>query len=203
MHLQSAAVGLEGMTPEAAEAFARGMANLKEGIDEARSLIRGLHPPILEGAGLLPAIESLVEQQGTSQGREIEFVCDEIPLHLSKFQETSVFRIVQETLTNAVRHSGAKRIRIEVSRQADHVRLEVRDWGRGFVVQTPSNGYGLKGILHRTRALRGTAEIASSLGDGTRITVRFPAVADVEDGPAPDSLPSLDAAGLPSGASRL
>ena len=88
MHLQSAAEHLEGMTPEAAEQFARGMALLQEGIDEARSLIRGLHPPILEGVGLVPAIESLVEQQQTSSGREIEFVCGEVPLHLSRFQET-------------------------------------------------------------------------------------------------------------------
>ena len=181
MHLQSAAEGLEGMTPETAVEFARGMALLQEGIDEARCLIRGLHPPILEGVGLLPAIESLVERQRTSQGREIEFVRGEAPLHLSRFQETSSFRIVQEALTNAVRHSGAKRIRIEVSQQADHVCLAVRDWGRGFDVHTPSSGYGLKGILHRARALRGNAEIMSTLADGTQITVRFPASAEVEE----------------------
>jgi signal transduction histidine kinase len=181
MHLQAAAEGLAGMAPEAAAHFARGMDLLQEGIDEARCLIRGLHPPVLDGVGLAPAIESLVEQQRTAEGRQIEFVCGEAPLHLSRFQETSVFRIVQEALANAVRHSGAERIRIEVSQQADHVRLEVRDWGCGFDVHAPCKGYGLKGILHRTRALRGNAEIMSTLGEGTWITVRFPASADVKE----------------------
>ena len=60
---------------------------------------------------------------------------------------------VQEALTNALRHSGAKRIRIEVSQQADQVCLAVRDWGRGLNVHAPSNGYGLKGILHRARGV--------------------------------------------------
>ena len=105
------------MTEEAAERFARGMALLQEGIDEARCLIRDLHPPVLEGVGLVPAIESLVAQQQTDRGGEIEFVAGESPLHLSGFQETSVFRIVQEALTNAVRHSGSARIRVEVSEQ--------------------------------------------------------------------------------------
>lgn len=180
MHLQSAAEHLEGMTQQAAADYANGMALLQQAIDEARCLISGLHPPILEGAGLVPAIEWLVEQQQASRGRQIEFVHGEVPPCLSTFQETGVFRIVQEALSNALRHSGAERIRIEVSQQADHVCVQVRDWGRGFDIQAPCNGFGLKGIQHRTRALRGTAEIMSCLGEGTRITVCFPALAHSE-----------------------
>ncbi|MGA2257684.1 MAG: ATP-binding protein [Thermoguttaceae bacterium] len=175
MHLQSAAERLEEMPPEAAVQFDRTMALLQEGIDEARCLIRGLRPPILEDLGLVPAIESLVEQQ-TSNCREIEFVYGEASRHLSRFQETSLFRIVQEALTNAVRHSGAKRIRIAISQQAGQLCLEVRDWGRGFDIHAPSDGYGLKGIRYRTRALQGQAEITSSPGEGTQFTVRFPMV---------------------------
>ena len=175
MHLQSAAEHLEGMAPEAAADFARGMELLQEGIDEARCLIRGLHPPVLEGVGLVPAIESLVEQQQIFTGRAIEFVYDESPLHLARFQEINLFRIVQEALANAVRHSGAKRIRVEISRQADHVRIEVRDWGCGFDIRALREGYGLKGIEHRARALQGEADITSSPGDGTQVAVRIPA----------------------------
>ena len=182
MHLQSAAEHLEGMTSEAAVQFARGMALLQEGIDEARCLIGGLHPPILEGVGLVPAIESLVAQQQTYNGGEIEFVAGEPPLHLSKFEETSVFRIVQEALTNAVRHSGAKRIRVAISQQTDHVCIKVRDWGCGFDVHAPCKGYGLKGIRHRTRALQGEAKFISSPGDGAHVMVRFPSTSSHIEG---------------------
>ena len=103
------------------------------------------------------------------------------PCNLSRFQETNLFRIVQEALTNAVRHSGAKRIRIEISQQADQVCLEVRDWGRGFDIHAPCDGYGLKGIRYRTRVLQGTAEITSTLGEGTRISVRFPPPAGAKE----------------------
>ena len=174
MHLQAAAAHVQGMIPEAASQFARGMVLLQEGINEARCLIGGLHPPILEGAGLVPAIESLVAQQQTSKSGPIEFVYGEAPLHLSSFQKTSIFRIVQEALTNAVRHSGAKRIRVEISQQVDHVCIDVRDWGRGFDVHAPRKGYGLTGIRHRARALQGEAKITSSPGKGAHIMVRFP-----------------------------
>ena len=149
MHLELAAKHLDGMPQEAAAQFVRGMALLQDGLDEARCLIRDLHPPILEGVGLVPAIEALVERQQTCPSGEIEFVYGDAPLHLSRFQEAGIFRIVQEALNNAVRHSGSKRIRIELSQQSGHVHVEVRDWGRGFDIHSPGNGYGLKGIRHR------------------------------------------------------
>ena len=183
MHLQSAASRLEaeGISPEAAEPLARGMSLLEDAIAEARRLIRGLNPPILDDLGLVPAIESLVEQQQTTHPSEIEFLYGDTPLHLSRFQQTNLFRIVQEALTNAVRHSGAKQIRIELAQQADQVYLEVRDWGRGFDTHAPCEGYGLQGLRHRTRVLQGKAEITSALGEGTRISVWFPALARAEE----------------------
>ena len=174
MHLESAAQHLDGLPPEGAAEFARGLQLLQQGIDEARCLIRGLHPPILEGMDLVPAIESLIEQQQTFSSGEIEFLSGPIPPQLSRFQQTSIFRIVQEALTNAVRHSGAGRVRVAVSQQADEVCIEVCDWGCGFNVHAPSKGFGLKGIRHRARALQGKADITSSPGKGTQITVRFP-----------------------------
>ena len=174
MHLQSAETLLGSASPETSAEIARSMALLQEAIDEARYLIRGLHPPMLEGTDLVAAIESLVEQQRASSNEEIEFLADKVPLQLSRFQETAIFRIVQEALTNAVRHSGSKRIRIELTRQADDVCIGVRDWGRGFDPQAPRSGYGLKGIQYRARVLRGRAAIRSVPGDGTQIAVQFP-----------------------------
>ena len=175
MQFEAAAKHLNPSRPEAAGQFANGMALLQDAIDEARALIRGLHPPILEGIGLKEAIELLIEQQQRlSKGEiEIEFVADEVFPNLSKFQETTIFRIVQETLGNAVRHSGSQRIRIELSHQADHICVVARDWGRGFDTQTTFAGYGLKGLRHRAHALSGEAIINSSPG-GTQVSVRIP-----------------------------
>ncbi len=174
MHFQAAAEHLEGLPPDATVQFARGMALLQEGIDDARCLIHGLHPPALESVGLVPAIESLVEQQLASDGQEIEFVRSPVPLRVSRFQETNIFRIVQEALTNAARHSGGTHVRIEISQQADHLAVEIRDDGRGFDAQAPHDGYGLKGMRYRTHALQGAFEVVSALGQGTRISVRVP-----------------------------
>jgi signal transduction histidine kinase len=148
MHLQSAAKYLATRSPEASAQIAHGTALLQEVIDEARCLIRGLHLPMLEGADLVGAIESLVQQQRTSRNEEIEFVSDGASLHLSPFQQTAVFRIIQEALTNALRHSGSRRIHVGLSRQADHVRIDVRDWGCGFDRHALHSGYGLKGIRY-------------------------------------------------------
>ncbi len=72
MHLEMAAEGLEqSVAPRTAVQFARGMALLQEGIEEARSLIHGLRPPMLDGSGLMPAIESLIEQHQSSLSGEI------------------------------------------------------------------------------------------------------------------------------------
>ncbi len=173
MHLDAASRHIDPNCPEALTQFASGMALLQEAIDEARALIRGLHPPILEGAGLKEAIELLIEQQQGLNKEEIEFVADGVFPQLSKFQETTLFRIVQESLTNAVRHSGSQRIRVELSHKDDHVHVAVRDWGCGFDACATFPGYGLKGLRYRACALSGEAMIASSPG-GTQVSVRIP-----------------------------
>ncbi len=173
MQFDAAARHLDPGRPEAAAQFASGMALLQEAVDEARALIRGLRPPILEGVGLKAAIESLVKQQQRMNQQEIEFVADAVFPHLSRFQETTIFRIVQETLGNAVRHSGSRRIRVELSHQRDQICVAVRDWGRGFDAHAIFPGYGLKGLRHRAQALYGEAVITSSPG-GTHVSVRIP-----------------------------
>ena len=119
------------------------------------------------------AIESLIEQQRGAYPGEIEFVADDFLPDLSRFQETAVFRMVQETLGNAVRHSGSPRIRVELSHQGDDICVVVRDWGHGFDADATFPGYGLKGLRYRARALSGEALIASSRG-GTQVSVRIP-----------------------------
>jgi signal transduction histidine kinase len=182
LHLQTAVELAGGLGAEAAEQFGRGMAALQDAFEEARCLIGGLHPPTVEGVGLIAAVEALVEQQQSLGDVEIEFVAGKGFIGLSRFQETTIFRIVQEALTNARRHSGSPRIRVELSQEAGQIRVDVRDWGCGFDLQASFDGYGLKGIRHRARVLQGDASITSSSGLGTHVAVQFPVTSTEPEG---------------------
>ena len=181
MHLEAAAELAGGIGAEAAEQFSRGMNLLQDALAEARCLIDGLHPPIMEGVGLTTPIESLIQRQRSAGDLEIELVANKDLHGLSQFQETTIFRIVQGSLTNARQHSGSPRIRVELSQRAGRVRIDVRDWGCGFDLPASFDGYGLKGIRHRACALQGYASITSSPDHGTHVAVEFP-IASAEPG---------------------
>jgi signal transduction histidine kinase len=90
--------------------------------------------------------------------------------------ETSVFRIVQEGISNARKHSRARQLRIELTRSADSVRILVADDGRGFdPTRVPEERFGLEGIRQRSRLLGGEPRITSAPGAGTTIEVTLPA----------------------------
>ncbi len=91
--------------------------------------------------------------------------------------ENAIFRIVQESVTNARRHSRSKNVRIELVQHGPLVRMVVQDWGVGFDPAVVGEGnFGLAGIRQRARLLGGTAKIESSPGQGTRVRVELPVV---------------------------
>jgi PAS domain S-box-containing protein len=177
MQFESAA-RLESVSPhEARQAFAEGMRLLQESIAESRRLVGGLRPPVLDEFGVLPAIEHLVAENARHGGPEVELVCPEEFPRLARPIENALFRIVQESLTNARRHSGADRVRVAVSFDASCARLSVRDWGIGFDPARVAGGrFGLTGICERVRLLEGHAVVDSAAGEGTRIDVELPLV---------------------------
>ncbi len=93
--------------------------------------------------------------------------------------ETALFRIVQEALSNARKHSQSDKVRVVLRRQADRIELEVQDWGLGFE-PTPqaSRIHGLSGIQERVRLLGGQFRLATAPNQGTRLTVGFPLAAE-------------------------
>jgi signal transduction histidine kinase len=181
MHLQSFAAMAGEINAVAADELTRGMKMLDETIREARQLIHSLYPPSLDQADVTTAIRELVEQRQSSSGLTIEFVAGRDDLRLPKPIEASVFRVVQEALSNAIRHSGSDRALVRLERLEDRVRVEVRDWGCGFDPLVTPWGHGLTGIRHRARVLNGEAVITSAPGKGATISVEFPVV------PADDS----------------
>jgi len=155
---------------------------VREALDEARRLIGGMRPPVLDEKGLLGAVEFLVDHHRRTDGTTIEFVHDAEFPRLSSVQESTLFRIIQEALHNAARHSGTDRVRLELRRTGEQVRVEVRDWGCGFdMTRTRLRRYGLRGIEERAQLLGGSAEITSTPGQGTNVCVQLPLIHALQD----------------------
>jgi signal transduction histidine kinase len=168
---------------EAEAAFCEGMRLLRASIEESRRLVSGLRPPVLDEFGVLPAIEHLLVEHAREGGPEVELAAPEEFPRLARPLENALFRMVQESLTNARRHSRSDRVRVEIS--CDHLvlRLLVWDWGIGFDPgKVDHRHFGLKGICERARLLDGQAAIHSVPGQGTRIIVELPLVGRIEKG---------------------
>ena len=167
--------------------FDRGMALLNQAVDELRRFMGGRRPAHLEGADLLTAIGRLVAEVQACGGPEIEFDHDfqdypanPLPLHL----ELAVYRIVQECVTNAWRHSKSKRMLVGLSRDDNGLAIQAQDWGIGFdPAKISAKGFGLEGIWRRVDLLGGTTIIQSCPGEGTCITVEVPLVAPPKEHP--------------------
>ena len=100
---------------------------------------------------------------------------------LSPELETTVYRLVQEALTNVVKHARAGTVWVTVTvTEADDVAIEVRDDGVGFAAQGPTSGFGLAGIRERVYLAGGTLEIETGAGTGTSLRARLPARARSE-----------------------
>ena len=150
---------------------------------ETRRLIGGLRPPVLDEAGVVPAIEYLVAEHQRRDGPEIEFVHEVQFDRLAPPLESALFRIVQECLTNACRYSQSPKVRVELRQADDRVRIDVQDWGVGFDPEQIGDGhFGLRGIRERARLLGGTVSIQTAPQQGTHVTVELPSDPVAENG---------------------
>jgi PAS domain S-box-containing protein len=162
---------------QAADAYQAGMTLLRQAHRETRRLIAGVRPPILDEAGVVEAVSHLVNELRRAKGPKIEFRNVVEFDRLVPILENAAYRITQEALANACRHSGSKKIMVTLLQQRNHLRIEVRDWGVGFDAQSnPQNRYGLEGIRQRAKLLGGRCSIHSKAGKGTRIIVELPVV---------------------------
>jgi PAS domain S-box-containing protein len=148
---------------------------LRRAIDEARRLMRGLRPLVIDEAGIATAVEFLVAEHRENGDLEVDFQNRSTLGRLDPLIENTVFRIVQEALTNVARHSGAKKATVVLSNDDTRLRVEITDEGRGFdTSKTFGNSLGLEGIRKRAAVSQGTARIDSAPGGGTRVTVELP-----------------------------
>ncbi len=154
-----------------------GMNLLRRCIEQSRRLVAGLRPPVLDEFGIVAAVEQLVAARQRPEGPEIRFVSRGRFSRMARPLEDALFRIVQETLGNACRHSRSARIEVELAREDDVILIAVQDWGVGFDLhEVDQRQFGLRGVRERARLLEGEARIESSPGRGTRVEVRLPLI---------------------------
>jgi signal transduction histidine kinase len=142
-------------------------------IENLRTLIRELRPAALDELGPVPAIEELAARTGARNGLEITTDLA-FEGRRSAEVETTLYRIIQEALTNAVKHAGASRVAVEAREEDGALRLSVTDDGRGFDTEAPGTGFGLAGMRERVLLLGGTLDVQSGPA-GTRIEATLPA----------------------------
>jgi PAS domain S-box-containing protein len=167
---------LKEESPEqAAKAHALCLQLIREAHAEVRRLIGELRPPQLEEGGIVPAIENFVRDINKQKKVRIEFYSKLDQLDLEPMLEDTVFRIVQECITNACRHSKSKKVKVEITQQGGQLRVEVQDWGVGFKVDRVREGhFGLEGIQERAKVFGGRVNIRSVPRKGTDIVVELP-----------------------------
>ncbi len=155
---------------------------LRHGIRETRRLINWERPIVLDERGLLEAIEHLVSGLSENGGPEIVWSHDVTFDRLASPLETAIYRIIWESVANAHQHGQSDKVRIGLVQQDHHLSIEVEDWGTGFDVDNiEPNRFGLEGIRERARLFGGHAQIDSSPGNGTRVSVELPISEDAAE----------------------
>jgi len=144
--------------------------------DDVHRISRQLHPTILDDLGLLRAIESECEAMMLRDGLAVNFRQDNIPDLISKNLSLCIYRIIQEGLTNVIRHAGVKACDVRLGSTHDMIHLEIQDKGRGFDLETVRDkpGLGLSSMRERVQFVRGNFSIESQRQQGTTIRVQIP-----------------------------
>jgi signal transduction histidine kinase len=140
-------------------------------IADVRRLIYGLRPPALDELGLVASLRGLASREG-SRGTRVDFDAPDPMPPLEAAVEVATYRIVQEALTNVVRHARAGRCTVRLSLETDALLLEVTDDGCGFSQRRI--GVGLQAMRERAVELGGTCEVTSTAGVGTTVSARLP-----------------------------
>jgi signal transduction histidine kinase len=163
------------------QAMRQAIEDIEQEIDNLRAIITDLRPSLLDDLGLLPAIEALLERRRQSGLRiTTQFALPARGAHdaaLPPELETTIYRLVQEALTNIVKHALASTVRVLVEAADAGVIVEVQDDGRGFDTEAQSAGFGLAGIRERVYVAGGTLELRSGV-HGTLMRAELPTRSD-------------------------
>ncbi len=161
-----------------APAISEAIDGISHGIEGLRAIISDLRPAALDEIGLRPALDALVHRRSTDTLRIIPQL--ELPSRalgdpvLDPELETTVYRIVQEALTNVAKHSAARTAWVTITTTTSELSIEVRDDGSGFDTSTAPSGYGLAGMGERVYLVGGTFDVQSDPAMGTTLRAVLP-----------------------------
>jgi two-component system sensor histidine kinase UhpB len=172
---------LQALSEDAPEPLAPQIAALKtlvnQAMEELLRLARQLRPASLDDLGLIAAIEGQLARFSDQTGIQTALHSEGTPEAITEDQQTVIYRVVQEALSNTAQHSGATYVDFELRVFPSHgVELRVRDNGKGFdaVNQADGGGIGLSGMAERARLVGGELTVTSSPGTGTRVRLYIP-----------------------------
>jgi signal transduction histidine kinase len=146
---------------------------IAEGI---QSLSHELHSAKLEYLGIVPAMRSFCKEFGSQQEVEIDFRTNDLPTRLPPDVSLCLFRVLQEALHNALKHSGVRQIEVRLRATSEEIRLTIKDFGSGFDTEAArkGQGLGLTSMEERLKLVKGTLSIDSQPERGTTIEARVP-----------------------------
>ncbi|KJS21764.1 MAG: hypothetical protein VR72_08900 [Clostridiaceae bacterium BRH_c20a] len=152
---------------------------VRNSLKDVRKIIYDLRPMALDDLGLIPALNRYIEEFIERFGIIVRFLPSEIRMRLPNTLEVTIFRVIQEALQNVQKHSGARKVVINLLVAEMEVSLDIKDDGRGFPVaevfaDNDRDGYGLLGMKERVELLQGQFNIQSVTGKGTDIKIIIP-----------------------------
>jgi PAS domain S-box-containing protein len=177
LNMEAARRGLSG---DRAQHLAEGIALVDQATEQIRSLAIDLRPAILDDLGLVAAVRSLLKRQSQRAGFDGRLTVLRLETRLSAAVETCSFRLVQEALTNVVRHAAASHVDVELDAIDGELHIVVRDDGKGFDVSVArrraarGESLGLMSMQERVTLAGGRLAISSTAGRGTTIDARMP-----------------------------
>jgi signal transduction histidine kinase len=146
---------------------------IERNIGVVRNIALLLRPTMLDDLGLVPALKWLAREVSRSSSTDVDFVPDAFLDELPEEHRTCIFRVVQEAVRNAARHSGARLIRIYLRQETSAIRASVQDDGRGFD-PAQEKGLGMIGMQERVTHLGGRLQVDSEPGSGTIVSFELP-----------------------------
>ena len=189
IHLSAVSARITDVDPAAGDLLREAILLSQKASDETRTLSYLLYPPTLDYAGLRSALEWYIEGFTQRSKVKVDLNVSLVPNRLPEIVERTLFRIVQESLTNIFRHSGSDTARVQIETRDGIVRLEVADRGKGIpeeILTTLNSsggqlGVGIRGMRERVRQLAGWLQIKSSPA-GTNIIVTLSVKESASDG---------------------
>ncbi len=185
----------QGLTPSQSD-LAERLRRARQGAEETLEIIRRmsmlLRPSMLDDIGLSAALGWYAKQFAASTSIRVTLNDDGSADSLPDAGKTSLYRIVQEALTNCARHSEARSIQVTLGSRDDRYVVRIEDDGKGFVPTRGARGLGLIGIEERVAGMGGALNLQSAPGAGTKIMVSIPLrpAGESQPGVAPEGLPA-------------